>query len=60
MFYGGYDYELGKERVVVMRREVAQNRLEARLAKGTLVHGGDTPRKGVAARGAGVVVALFR
>jgi hypothetical protein len=60
MFYGGYDYRPGKERAVEIRREVEQNRLEARLAKGALVYGEDVPRRGIAARGGAVVVALFR
>jgi hypothetical protein len=60
MFYGGYDHQVGKERAVEMRREVEQNRLETRLAKGALVYGEDVPRRGIAARGGAVVVALFR
>jgi hypothetical protein len=60
MFYGGYDHQVGKERAVEMRREVEQIRLETRLAKGALVYGEDVPRRGIAARGGAVVVALFR
>jgi len=51
--------ELGRERMVQIRSEVANNRLESRLSKG----GG--PEKGVsrtsmAARSAAVFMSLFR
>jgi hypothetical protein len=60
MFYGGYHHQVGRERAVEMRREVEHNRLEARLAKSALAHGEDVSRRGIAARGGAVFVALFR
>jgi hypothetical protein len=65
MFYGGYDYQMGTERRVDMRREVGHNRLESRLAEARLANvtlSGEeaSPRRGMAARSAAVVMALFR
>jgi hypothetical protein len=64
MFYGGYDYQMGTERRVDMRREVGHNRLESRLAEARLANvtlsGEASPRRGMAARSAAVVMALFR
>ena len=59
------DFGLGRERMVQMGSEVAHNRLEARLAKARLSQGAAgleeaVPRKSMAARGATVVMALFR
>jgi hypothetical protein len=64
MFYGGYDYQMGKERMVEMRTEVEHNRLESRLAEAPRAKGALSeklsPRRGMAARGAAVVLAMFR
>ena len=64
MFYQDLDYRLGKEHVGQMRGEIERNRLAARLAATGSDEGGGTgttaPRKGPAARGAAVVMALFR
>jgi hypothetical protein len=58
------DFGLGRERMVQMGSEVAHNRLEARLTKARLSRGARledaAPRKSMAARGATVVMALFR
>jgi hypothetical protein len=60
------DFGLGRERMVEMRREVEHNRLESRLAKARLSKDATgleeaIPRKkSLAARGAAVIVALFR
>ncbi len=53
------DFGLGRERMVQMRTEVAHNRLEARLSQGPGLEDA-VPRKSMAARGAAVVMALFR
>ena len=66
MLHYDFDFGRGKEQMVEMRKEVEHNRLEARLAKARLRKdaGGLAeiipPKKGVAARGAAVVLALFR
>jgi hypothetical protein len=59
------DFGLGRERMVEMRREVEHNRLESRLvgarrAKGALSEELSPRRRGMVARGAAVVMALFR
>ena len=59
MFYGGYDYQLGKERMEQARTEIERNRLEARLAKGTRLEAGETRRSAVS-RGTALVAALLR
>ena len=57
--YHDFDYRLGRERMGQMRTEVAHNRLEARLSQGPGLKDA-VPRKSMAARGATVVMALFR
>jgi hypothetical protein len=59
MFYGGYDYQLGKERMGQVRAEIERNRLEARLAKVTRLEEGETHRS-VVSRGTALVAALLR
>ncbi len=60
MFYGGYDYQLGKERMGQARTEIERNRLEVRLAKDTgLEEAGETRRSAVS-RGTALVAALLR
>jgi hypothetical protein len=59
------DFGLSGERMVQMRTEVEHNRLEARLATARLSNKGAgleeaVPRKGMAARSAAVLMALFR
>ncbi len=63
--YHDYNYGWGGERAMEMRREVAHNRLEARLAQARLARevrpAGESLRsRGMVARSAGAVVALFR
>ena len=60
MFYGGYDYQLGKDRMEQARTEVEQNRLEARLAKSTRLGEADGGRISAVARGTALVAALLR
>ncbi len=58
------DFGLGRERMGQMRTEVEHNRLEARLATARLSRSAGleeaVPRKGMAARSAAVLMALFR
>ena len=58
MFYGGYDYELGKDRMGQARAEIERNRLEARLTKGTRLE--EETRRSVVSRGTALVAALLR
>ena len=51
--------ELGRERMVQIRTEVANNRLEASLGRGGGSEKGIS-RRGVAARSATVLMSLFR
>ena len=59
MFYGGYEYQLGKERMGQVRAETERNRLEARLARDTRLEEGETRRSAVS-RGTALVAALLR
>ena len=58
MFSGGYDYQLGKDRMEQARTEIGQNRLEARLDKGASLEEAD--RRSALARGTALVAALLR
>ncbi len=58
MLYGGYDYQLGKDRMEQVRTEIGQNRLEAGLAKGARLKEAD--RRSAVARGTALVAALLR
>jgi hypothetical protein len=58
MFYGGYDYQLGKDRMEQARTEIERNRLEARLTKGTRLE--EETRRSVVSRGTALVAALLR
>jgi hypothetical protein len=58
MFYGGYDYQLGKERMEQTRTEIERNRLEAGMAKGAPLEEAD--RRSAVARGTALVSALLR
>ena len=60
MFYGGYDYQLGKDRMEQARKEIERNRLETRLAKSARLEEADEPRRSVVARGTAFVAALLR
>ncbi len=67
MLHQDFDFGSGRERMVDMRREVGHNRLESRLAQAsqanvTLSGEGSSPhnKRGMAARSAAVVMALFR
>ena len=51
--------EMGRERMVQIRTEVAHNRLESRLSKGGGSERGVSGR-GMAARSAAVLMSLFR
>ncbi len=62
------DFEAGRERAVNMRREVERNRLESGLAEAHRSNGAlpalpeefSLQRRGMAARGVAVVMALLR
>ena len=56
MFYGGYDYQPGKERMEQARTEIRRNRLEA--GKGARLEEAD--RRSVVARGTALFAALLR
>jgi hypothetical protein len=66
--YHGFDYGLGRERRIQMRKEVEHDRLQARLrsarreeeAKGGAFYAEIAPRRNVIARGASFAMALFR
>jgi len=60
--YRDFDYGLGKERMVQMRKEVEHDRLEARLSENGAGGLGDalSRRRGMAARGTAFLMALFR
>jgi len=62
--HSDYDLGWGRQRAMQMSRDVEHNRLEARLAKARLSQGAGleeaVPRTSMAARGAAVVMALFR
>ena len=58
MFYGGYDYQLGKERMEQTRTEIERNRLEAGLATGARLEEAD--RGSALARGTALFAALLR
>src|SRR3712207_6320957 len=58
MFYGGYDYQLVKERMEQACTEIRRNRLEAGLAKGARLEEQD--RRSAVARGTALVAALLR
>jgi hypothetical protein len=62
MFHPDLDYGLGKERVAWMRKEVEHNRLESSLAKATRSSSSEepVPRRGIVARGATILTALFK
>ena len=60
MFYGGYDYQLGKDRMEQARSEIERNRLGARLAKGTSLEEANEGRRSALARGTALVAALLR
>jgi len=60
MLYGGYDYQLGRDRAEQVRTEVQRNRLEASLARGArLQKAGDT-RRSMLARGTALIGTLIR
>ena len=60
MFYGGYDYQLGKDRMEQARTQIERNRLEARLAKSTRLGEAGETRTSAIARGTALVAALLR
>ena len=60
MFYGGYDYQLGKDRMEQARTEIERNRLEAHLAKGNWLGQAGETRRGAVSRGTALVAALLR
>ena len=60
MFYGGYDYQLGKERMGQMLTEIERNRLEARLAKGARFEEAGGGHRSAVTRGISLVAALLR
>ena len=66
--YHGFDYGLGRERRIQMRKEVEHERRQARLrsarreeeAKGGASYAEIAPRRNLIARGAAFATALFR
>ena len=66
--YHGFDYGLGRERRIQMRKEVEHDRLETRLrsagreeeAKAGAFYAEIAPRRNLIARGAAFATALFR
>ena len=66
--YHGFDYGLGRERRIQMRKEVEHDRLQARLrsarreeeAKAGAFYAEVAPRRHLIARGTTFAVALFR
>ena len=58
MFYGGYDYQLGKDRMEQARTEIRRTRLEAGLANGARLEEAD--RRSAVARGTALLAALLR
>ena len=60
MLHPDFDYGLGKERVVQMRKEVEHNRMESSLAKAAHLREKPVPRRGIVVRGAAYLSALFR
>ena len=58
MFYGGYGYELGKDRMGQARAEIERNRLEAGLATGARLE--EAGHRSAVARGTALVSALLR
>ena len=57
MFYSGYDYQLGKDKMEQARTEIRRNRLEA--GKGARLEEADR-RRSVVARGTALFAALLR
>jgi hypothetical protein len=60
MFYGGYDYQLGNDRMEQARTEIERNRLEASLAKGTRLEEATETRRSAVSRGTALIAALLR
>ena len=60
MYHADFDYGLGRERVVQLRKEVEHNRLESSLAKAAHLREKPVPRRGIVVRGAAYLSALFR
>jgi len=60
MFYGGYVYQVGKDRMEQALTEIERNRLEARLAKGARLEDAGEARRSAVARGTSLVAALLR
>ena len=57
MFYSGYDYQLGEDRMEQARTEIRRNRLEA--GKGARLEEADR-RRSVVTRGTALFAALLR
>jgi len=60
MLHHDFEFGSGRERMAQMRTEVEHNRLEARLAKAARSNEEVTLPRGMVARSAAVVTALFR
>ncbi len=60
VFYGGYDYQLGRDRMEQARAEIERNRLEARLAKRARLEGMGQVHRGAVAWSTALVAALLR
>jgi hypothetical protein len=60
MLHHDFEFGSGRERMAQMRTEVEHTRLEDRLAKAARSNDEVALRRGMVARGAAVVTALFR
>jgi hypothetical protein len=60
MLHHDFEFGSGRERMAQMRTEVEHNRLEDRLAKAARSHEEVALPRGMVARSAAVVTALFR
>jgi hypothetical protein len=60
VFYGGYDYQLGKDRMEQARSEIERNRLRACLAKGNSLEEPERGHRSAVARGTALVAAFLR
>lgn len=60
MFYGGHDYQLGRDRIEQMRTEVQQNRLEASLTRDDRLQKTGHAHRSMVARGTALIATLLR
>ena len=60
MFYGGYDYQLVKDRMGQARTEIERNRLRALLATSARLEEAGEMRRSAVSRGTSLIAALLR